>query len=98
MRRILTIVVGLAAVAALVAASASGEGDDDGTYKVRAYFDSAGFLVNGEEVRIAGATVGTVDEVATRLEELAAVGISRVYLQHLNHDDDALIRLAATLR
>jgi len=42
--------------------------------------------------------VGTVDEVATRLEELAAVGISRVYLQHLNHDDDALIRLAATLR
>jgi phospholipid/cholesterol/gamma-HCH transport system substrate-binding protein len=67
MRRILTIISGLAVVAALVAASASGEGDDDGTYKVRAYFDSAGFLVNGEEVRIAGATVGTVDEVTVSL-------------------------------
>jgi alkanesulfonate monooxygenase SsuD/methylene tetrahydromethanopterin reductase-like flavin-dependent oxidoreductase (luciferase family) len=42
--------------------------------------------------------VGTLDEVSTRLEELRAVGITRVFLQHLNHDDDALIRLAATLR
>jgi len=42
--------------------------------------------------------VGTVDEVSARLEELRAVGITRVFLQHLNHDDDALIRLAATLR
>ena len=42
--------------------------------------------------------VGTVDEVASRLDELRAVGVSRVFLQHLNHDDDALVRLAATLR
>ena len=34
---------------------------------------------------------GTVDELAERLAELAAVGISRVMLQHLLHDDlDAL--------
>ena len=58
---------GLLLVAALVAATASGEGDDGGDYKVRAYFDNAGFLVNGEEVRIAGATVGTVDEVTVSL-------------------------------
>lgn len=42
--------------------------------------------------------VGTVDEVAGRLDELRAVGVGRVFLQHLNHDDDAMIRLAATLR
>lgn len=42
--------------------------------------------------------VGTVDEVATRLEELRSVGVTRVFLQHLNHDDDAMVRLAATLR
>ena len=67
MRRLIAIASGLLLVAALVAATASGEGDDGGDYKVRAYFDNAGFLVNGEEVRIAGATVGTVDEVTVSL-------------------------------
>ena len=67
MRRLIAIAAGLLLVAALVAATASGEGDDGGDYKVRAYFDNAGFLVNGEEVRIAGATVGTVDEVTVSL-------------------------------
>ena len=37
--------------------------------------------------------VGTVDEVAERIEELRAVGVSRVFLQHLNHDDDAMAAL-----
>jgi F420-dependent oxidoreductase-like protein len=41
--------------------------------------------------------VGTVDEVAARLEELRAVGVTRVFLQHLNHDDDAMIGLMAGL-
>ena len=67
MRRLIAIAAGLLLVTALVAATASGEGDDGGDYKVRAYFDNAGFLVNGEEVRIAGATVGTVDEVTVSL-------------------------------
>jgi len=67
MRRILAIVIGLGVVAALIAATASGEGDGGGDYKVRAYFDNAGFLVNGEDVRIAGATVGTVDDVTVSL-------------------------------
>ncbi len=37
--------------------------------------------------------VGTVEEVATRMEELRAVGISRVFLQHLDHSDDDMIAL-----
>jgi F420-dependent oxidoreductase-like protein len=38
--------------------------------------------------------IGTVDEVAERIEELRAVGVSRVFLQHLNHDDDDMLVLA----
>jgi F420-dependent oxidoreductase-like protein len=41
--------------------------------------------------------VGTLDEVAERLDGLRAVGVSRVFLQHLNHDDDAMIGLMAAL-
>ena len=37
--------------------------------------------------------VGTVDEVAERIEELRELGVTRVFLQHLNHDDDAMIAL-----
>ena len=38
--------------------------------------------------------VGTVTEVAERIEGLRAVGVSRVLLQHLNHDDDDMVALA----
>jgi F420-dependent oxidoreductase-like protein len=41
--------------------------------------------------------VGTVDEVAERTAELGELGVSRVFLQHLNHDDDEMIGLASTL-
>ncbi len=49
---------------AMVASGAwgDGNGNDDGDYLVRAYFDNAGFVVTGEEVRIAGA-LGSVQEV-----------------------------------
>jgi len=36
---------------------------------------------------------GTVEEVVSRIEELRAVGVTRVFLQHLNHGDDDLVRL-----
>lgn len=38
--------------------------------------------------------VGTIDEVAMRIEGLRAVGVSRVLLQHLNHEDDDMVVLA----
>ena len=38
--------------------------------------------------------IGTVDEVIERIEGLRAVGVSRVLLQHLNHDDDDMLVLA----
>ena len=36
---------------------------------------------------------GTVEQVAERIEELRAIGVSRVFLQHLNHSDDEMIAL-----
>ncbi len=61
MRRIAA-TIGLVGVAALwfFGLGSGGSGD---SYEVRAIFDNGGFLVTGEEVRVAGATVGTVDSV-----------------------------------
>ena len=63
MRRIALILIAMLGLGAVLASSAPGDGGGDGQYLVRAYFDNAGFLVNDEEVRIAGANVGTVDSV-----------------------------------
>jgi ABC-type transporter Mla subunit MlaD len=61
MRRILLTLVCLAVPALVIAWPATG--DDGGPYLVRAYFDNGSFVVNDEEVRIAGATVGLVKSV-----------------------------------
>jgi alkanesulfonate monooxygenase SsuD/methylene tetrahydromethanopterin reductase-like flavin-dependent oxidoreductase (luciferase family) len=42
--------------------------------------------------------LGTVDEVAARIGELQELGVTRVMLQHLNHDDDAMVGLMPALR
>jgi ABC-type transporter Mla subunit MlaD len=45
-------------------------------YTVQALFDDAGFAVPGEEVRIAGATVGTISELSVTKQNLAAVTLT----------------------
>jgi phospholipid/cholesterol/gamma-HCH transport system substrate-binding protein len=74
MRRIAVIVTTLAAGTGLLLAT-SATSQDGGPYEVRAIFDSASFLVPGEEVRIAGAKVGEVAEVdVTRPGEAVTAG------------------------
>jgi alkanesulfonate monooxygenase len=41
--------------------------------------------------------VGTLDAVADRLAGLRELGVTRIFLQHLNHDDDAMVALAGGL-
>jgi phospholipid/cholesterol/gamma-HCH transport system substrate-binding protein len=61
-KRILAIVVALiASFVILVVGGAAG--GDDGNYEIRAIFDNASFLVTGEDVRVAGAKIGSVAEV-----------------------------------
>jgi phospholipid/cholesterol/gamma-HCH transport system substrate-binding protein len=52
----------VAAVVAIVLVASGGDEESDG-YKVRAIFDSGGFMVKGEQVRVAGANVGTIESV-----------------------------------
>jgi phospholipid/cholesterol/gamma-HCH transport system substrate-binding protein len=74
MRRLTAIAAALLAGLVLVAARPAVGGED--AYEVRAIFDNATFIVEGEEVRIAGARVGTItdvdvtgeDEVASRVQ------------------------------
>jgi phospholipid/cholesterol/gamma-HCH transport system substrate-binding protein len=62
MKRILLLIAAAAvAVAAFISIAAVGGGGDP--YLVRAAFDTAGYVVNGEDVRINGANVGTIDSV-----------------------------------
>lgn len=60
-KRLLLIGAVVVAIVAIVLIS-SGDDSSDG-YKVRAVFDNGGFMVNGEEVRVAGATVGEIESV-----------------------------------
>ncbi|HEY8584807.1 MAG TPA: MlaD family protein [Capillimicrobium sp.] len=74
MKRIAVILalVACAVVIAVVAFAASGGGEDD-TYRVRAIFDSAFTLVPGEEVRVAGVTVGSIESLDVTPDKKAAV-------------------------
>jgi len=62
MRRIALILLALVAAAAFLIVG-SGAGDDD-AYEVRAIFDNAAFLALDEDVRVAGANVGSVTDLS----------------------------------
>jgi phospholipid/cholesterol/gamma-HCH transport system substrate-binding protein len=66
MSRRLIIGLLLAVAAVLVIVLATRDGDDD-AYVVRAVFDSGGFMVKGELVRVAGADVGEIESVDVTL-------------------------------
>lgn len=63
MSRRLILAGALVVAVVLVVLLVSGGGGSGGGYRVRAVFDNGGFMVNGEQVRIAGATVGTIESV-----------------------------------
>jgi phospholipid/cholesterol/gamma-HCH transport system substrate-binding protein len=66
MRRWL-LAAGLVAAVVVVVILASGGGNGSSGYVVRGIFDSGGFMVAGEEVRVAGATVGEIESVGVTM-------------------------------
>jgi phospholipid/cholesterol/gamma-HCH transport system substrate-binding protein len=68
--------VGVTAIliaAAALAVAAMGAGGDSGGYKVRAIFDNAGFVIPGEDVKVAGVKVGSIDSLDVTPDHKAAV-------------------------
>src|SRR5215208_768697 len=74
MRRIALIAGGVLLAAMLIALPAIGSNGSSGSYEVRGFFDNGSFIVHGEEVRVAGATVGTVESVdVSRNDEIVSL-------------------------
>jgi ABC-type transporter Mla subunit MlaD len=59
------------ALGALLSIAAGGDGDDG--YLVRAVFDNGSFVIPGEDVKIAGVVVGSIDDVDLTEDNQAAV-------------------------
>ncbi len=67
MTRRLILAAGLVAAVVVVVLLASGGGESGGGYRVRAIFENGAFMVNGEQVRVAGANVGTIESVSVSM-------------------------------
>jgi virulence factor Mce-like protein len=74
-RRLAAIATGLAAVALLAVVLAAPARSDGGPYTVRAIFDDAAFAARGEDVRVAGANVGTISSLGITTDKRAAVSL-----------------------
>jgi phospholipid/cholesterol/gamma-HCH transport system substrate-binding protein len=76
MRRLATIATVLAVVIAAVVVVTGQARSAGGTYTVRAIFDDASFAASGEDVRIAGANVGSITSLGVTSGKKAAVTIT----------------------
>ena len=82
---LVALVLVLAAAVVVVATS----DDDGGDYKVRAIFENAGFVIPGEDVKVAGVKVGTIDAIDVTDDFKAAVVLDITDLGYQDFRDDA---------
>ena len=91
----------VAAVALLIVAAAAfavvglGAGDEPGgDYKVRAIFENAGFVIPGEDVKVAGVKVGSIDAIDVTEDFKAAVvlKITEPGYQDFREDGGCIVR------
>jgi ABC-type transporter Mla subunit MlaD len=76
MRRVAALIAMAVVVAVIVVALVTSVGSSSGGYRVEALFDDAGFAVPGEQVRIAGAPVGSISALSVTKKNLAAVTVT----------------------
>jgi ABC-type transporter Mla subunit MlaD len=76
MRRVAKIAAVLTAIAVAFVVATGASDQNRPTYLVRAIFDDASFAVQGEDVRIAGANVGSIQSLGVTSGKRAAVTIS----------------------
>ncbi|MGH2978315.1 MAG: MlaD family protein [Solirubrobacterales bacterium] len=97
-RRLLIALAAVGVVVALVVGIGAGE-EDGGDYKVRAIFNSAAFAIPGQDVMIAGAKVGAIDELEVTDDLRAAVilKIDDPGFQDFRQDAECQIRLQSVI-
>lgn len=94
---------GLLLAAALVVlvlgTAASGDDDGGGGYRVRAIFDSASFLVPGEDVKSAGVKIGAIESLDVTEDNKAAIvlNITDPAFQSFKQDAFCTIRLQSLI-
>jgi phospholipid/cholesterol/gamma-HCH transport system substrate-binding protein len=76
MKRLILLAAGLIVAAIVVAVANGSHGTATGTYVVRAIFDDASFAVQSEDVRIAGANVGSIRSLGVTASKKAAVTLA----------------------
>ena len=93
MRRVAAVALLVAAAAAVVLVIA-GAGGDREDYKVRAIFDNAGFVIPGEDVKVAGVRVGAIDSIEVTDDFKAAVvlDITDPGYQDFRRDASCIVR------
>jgi len=98
-RRIAIGAVAAALLVALIVALGAGGGDDGGKYKVRAIFNNGSYLIPGEDVKVAGAKVGVVDdlEVTKDLRAAAVLQIDRSGFKDFRNDATCEIRIQSLI-
>jgi virulence factor Mce-like protein len=73
MRRLAGIILLVVGIPVLMAFGLGAKEDSGSGYEVRAIFDNAAYAVKGEEVRIAGVSVGKIDKLDVAQERKAAI-------------------------
>jgi ABC-type transporter Mla subunit MlaD len=73
MRRLAGIVLLVVGIPVLMVVGVGAKEGTGSGYQVRAIFDNAAYAVKGEEVRIAGVSVGKIDKLDVAYERKAAV-------------------------
>jgi ABC-type transporter Mla subunit MlaD len=92
MRRAIVIGAVVAAVIVAIVLISSGGGESSG-YVVRAIFDNGGFMVKGEQVRVAGANVGQIESVGVTMPgEVDSYEITDPGFQDFRSDATCIIR------
>jgi ABC-type transporter Mla subunit MlaD len=94
MRRVAAVFTILLAAGALAFVAMGAKSDGGGAYKVRAIFDNAGFVIPGEDVKVAGVKVGTIDSLDVTSAQKAAVvlNITDPGFQDFRQDASCIVR------
>jgi phospholipid/cholesterol/gamma-HCH transport system substrate-binding protein len=94
MRRVAAVTVLVLAALAFAIVGLGAAGEDGGDYKVRAIFDNAGFVIPGEDVKVAGVRVGSIDsiDVTEDFEAAVVLDITDPGYQDFRQDASCIVR------